>query len=231
MNQILNSLRDSFKFIDTKDKRSKLAPLEFVSALVFSVGQSRVMSLSGLRRSVGGLSGTVLSRSSFWERLATQRLHRLLNQLIASLMRRLIAPVAVGRTLLDKLGVSGIYILDSTSITLPNRASTHFKGSRKNLPAALKWHALLDLVEGKVKWFELAPARIQDRNFFPSLDLFPKQSLLILDLGYYDYSLFSMLSDSGIYFLSRLKRHAVVTVDDVVIGISKKYRGKKSDVM
>jgi putative transposase len=119
------------------------------------------------------------------------------------------------------LQVKAVYLLDSTSSTLPKEAKKIFPAPRKNVvPAAIKFHCLFDLLGGAVKWFDLTEAKMHDRKGFPPLEIL-KGCLIIFDLGYWDYCLLAALKDQGTFFLSRIKSNAVITVVEVVRGLPK----------
>ena len=204
------------------DERCKVQPINFVSALIctFSVREGRSMSISTLRHSVMDQTGVHLTRGGFWERMATKKLLRLLGKILGGLMTELCVRLKIGTKILEKLNVKGIYLLDSSSFTLPDAASEAFPAPRKNVvPAAVKVHALFDLFGAIIKWFEITPATTHDRNGFPPLSLL-KRCLVIFDLGYWDYQLLKDIIDAGAYFLCRVKSNATLKVVEVVSKIS-----------
>lgn len=228
MKDILDSIRNCFNSIPNEDRRSRIPPLEFIAALIFAVGEDLgPRSLTFLRRAIGNSTGALLSRSAFWERMATRRLNNALSFIISQLMASLGTKIGISRSILSSLGVSGLYVLDSTSSTLPKGAAKDFPAPRKNVvPASIKWHALFDFFSGTVAWFDLTAAKVHDHNGFPPIEILPRGVLLIFDLGYWDYQLFRNLIDAGIFFLSRVKSNASITVQKTVLGISKKYEEK-----
>ena len=228
MKRILETLHHHINSIPKKDARSKVMPVKLVAALLCSLSKdSAQRTIASIRRQVISLTGTELSRSSFWERLATDRLKTFLCFLIGLLSCSVAQYCGVGKDLLKKLGVSGIFILDSSSVSLPKGAKDKFPAPRNNvIPASIKWHALFDLFGGQLSWFDLTEGTTHDRKKFPPLDLIPSNALLLFDLGYWDYLLLQELIKSGFYFLSRVKTNARIQVREVVSGTSKKFKGK-----
>jgi hypothetical protein len=160
-----------------------------------------------------------MDRSTFWERLAAKRLMTLLTFLVTQLMKELGRHFGITDELLTILQVKAVYVLDSSSSTLPDEAKNVFPAPRKNVvPAALKFHCLFDLFGGTMKWFDLTEAKKHDRKGFPPLALL-KGRLIIFDLGYWDYCLLAALKDQGSFFLSRIKSNAIITVVKVVRGL------------
>jgi hypothetical protein len=182
---ILKALRHCFvQVVPGKDGRSKIAPLEFVVCLVFCyLGDSKSFSLEAIRRHMINHLDVSLSRSAFWERLARPRLGRLLEGVVALLMGTLAGALGVDKRLLEAMGMRGIRLLDSTSITLWDGAQKAFPGTRTW--AGVKWHACIDVLTGGLTWYQVTPSRTSDRKCFPPLDTLTGV-LLIFDLGYWD---------------------------------------------
>jgi hypothetical protein len=112
---------------------------------------------------------TDISRSAFWERLGRERLNDYLGQVVAELMVTFTSSILRGHRILTALGVVAIWLVDASSITLWKRAKNHFPGTRTT--AGIKWHASFDLLTGRLTWFQVTPAKTQERNGFPALEL------------------------------------------------------------
>ncbi len=129
--------------------------------------------------------------------------------------------------LLKTLGVSGILVLDSSSISLRNMAGIFFPGPRSNVaPAVVKWHSCFELFGGIVKWFDISPGTSHDSNHFPDLATLVGK-LIMFDLGYWDYALLQSIDAVGGFFLSRVKSNATVWIIDVVHGLPRTAIGKE----
>ena len=87
-----------------------------------------------------------ISRSAFWERLSRDRLKNYLRRIVAELMVTLTSSVTIGHQLLEKLGVTAIWVVDSSSITLWARAKNHLPGTRT--AAGIKWHTAFNILTG-----------------------------------------------------------------------------------
>ena len=75
----------------------------------------------------------------------------------------------------------------------------------------MKHHVLFHLFSGSIEWFDLTPAIVHDRKSFPSIELL-KGSLIIFDLGYWDFQLFQDMIDENVKFLSRIKSNATMII-------------------
>jgi hypothetical protein len=207
------------KFIPAEDARTTITPLEFAINLVFCYfGDSKTFSLEAIRRSMMGHLNKSISRSAFWERLSGNRLKQELRDVVAELMGRLTTSVRVGEEILKQLGVTAIWVVDSSSITLLEGAKNAFPGTRTK--ASIKWHASFDVVTGLLIWFQLTPGSRHDRKCFPEVASL-KGTLVIFDLGYWDYGLLYAIEKAGGFFLSRVKSDAVIYVKEVIQGLSK----------
>jgi hypothetical protein len=143
-------------------------------------------------------------------------------------MARLCSNLQISSEILKKLQVKQIFILDSTSCSLPKKAKIEFPAPRRNVsPAGIKAHTLMDLFGNAVKWFELSPATTHDSLRFPPISML-KGSLILFDLGYWDFHLFKALIEQGVFFLSRVRTGAAIRIVRVVSGLpKKKYLGHR----
>ena len=224
-NNILTVLKQCFeKVIPAEDARTTILPLEFIVTLVFCYfGDSKTFSLEAIRRSMMGHLNKEIKRSGFWERLSRARLKKHLRAVVGELMDRFKSSMGVGEGILAQLGVSAIWLVDSSSITLSAEAKKAYPGTRT--AAAIKWHASFDLMSGLLTWFELTPGSRHDRKCFPEVASLAGK-LVIFDLGYWDYGLLYAIENARGFFLSRLKTNAVVYIKEVIQGLSKSAVGQ-----
>ena len=213
--QLLTEMKGIFRNqFPKKDKRCKIQVPELLAAFVCSICQQdgRTKSLGGLRKAVGDLTQQLLSRAAFWERMASKRLQKQLLFLVKDLIKKIRVSLKIGSNINKKLGVRGIQILDSSSFSLNDQAADRFPGPRKNvIPASMKHHVLFHLFSGSIEWFDLTPAIVHDRKSFPPIKLL-KGSLIIFDLGYWDFQLFKDMIDENVKFLSRIKSNATIII-------------------
>jgi hypothetical protein len=213
---ILSTIRQSFLHIPKTDTRSKIGPQAFVIALITAmVDDGTKRSIANIRRQFASSLGVFLARSSFWERLSTKRLTEFLTQSIRELVANLASKQNMGVEILALLQVSAIYLLDSSSVTLPKEAKPSFPAPRNNVvPAAVKWHLCWNLLSGVGEWFCITDACTHDRKAFPPIALL-KGALIIFDLGYWDYKLLAELKIHGCFFLSRIKSNAKIEITGI----------------
>jgi len=213
------------KIIPVSDARAKICPHNFIVALVFCfLGDAKTHSIEAMRRFMMAQLGTEIKRHSFWERLSRNRLKKLLRSLICLLIKWLSQVVFRGGKILLQLNVSGVLLIDSSSISLWDGAKVSHPGTRTT--AGIKWHACFDLFSGVMTWFKLTPTSTSDRKCFPDLKSLMGK-LIIFDLGYWDYGLLSSIDKIGGFFLSRIKSNSAIFIDGIVEGLASCHVGKK----
>ena len=193
-------------------------------AFIFNLlGDTKKPSLEELRRGIMSHLSKSISRSSFWERLSRKRLFFFLEQILSELMKQLTVPLFSKEQILNQLGVCAIYIVDSTTITLPAWAAKYFRGTGS--AAAIKWHTCIDVMQGTLCWNQITSGRTHDRKCFPDI-MGLVGRLVILDLGYWDYSLLQAIEVAGGFYLSRVRSDAVIIIKEIVQGLGKRSIGK-----
>lgn len=223
---ILEILKQTLKnAIPTHDRRTTLPHLEFVCGIIFCfIGDTKTSSIESIRRFMIYTFEVRISKGAFWERLSRKRFKNILQTILADLIKKMPSLTIIGEEILDKLKVSSILLIDSSSITLWDGAKKSYPGSRSY--AGIKWHACFNLLSGKMEWFSTSASSAHDRKHFPDIDLL-KGKLIVFDLGYWDYGLFDAINRAQGFFLSRVKTNAVITINQVVKGIGRELVGAK----
>ncbi len=212
----LDTVRQSFMHIPENDTRSKIGPRSFVIALITAmVDDSPHRSIANLRRQFASSLGQILARSSFWQRLSSKRLTSFLTQSIREIVSKIAVELDVAIDILSILGVKAVYLIDSSSVTLPKDAKGDFPAPRSNvIPAAVKCHFCWNLLSGVGQWCCITDGTTHDRKGFPPINML-KGALIIFDLGYWDYQLLADLMNQGCFFLSRVKKNALIEITGV----------------
>lgn len=103
---------------------------------------------------------------------------------------------------------NGVYVCDSTVISLPACLSSVWSGlgnNRGEATAALKVNVRLNLQTAELTPVHLSPGREQDRSSPSHRAILPPDSLRLSDLGYFDLKTWAEQAAQGAYFLSRLR--------------------------
>ena len=100
----------------------------------------------------------------------------------------------------------GVYVQDSTWITLPDELHETWKGQpKKNHPhkAALKLHLCFDVLTGGFQDFQLTDGMTADATAAKAAAPLPEGSLRLADLAYFSLDELEKLTENGIYWVSR----------------------------
>ena len=103
---------------------------------------------------------------------------------------------------------TGVYVQDSTWLTLPDELHETWKGQpKKNHPhkAALKLHVCFDVLTGGFQHFQLTDGMTADSSAAKAAAPLPKGSLRLADLAYFSLDELEKLTANGVYWISRLK--------------------------
>ena len=106
---------------------------------------------------------------------------------------------------------SGVYVQDSTWITLPDELHETWKGQpKKNHPqkAALKLHLCFDILTGRFHDFQLTHGMTADSTAAKAADPLPQRSLRLADLAYFSLDELEKLTENDVYWISRLKANS-----------------------
>ena len=106
---------------------------------------------------------------------------------------------------------TGIYVQDSTWLSLPDELHEIWKGHpKKNHPkkAGLKLHLRFDALTGGFQDFQLTDGITADLTAAKAADPLLEGSLQLADLAYFSLDEFEKLTENGIYWISRLKANS-----------------------
>jgi Transposase DDE domain len=140
------------------------------------------------------------------EQRYTARLVRFLEQLFRRVTAVVVRSDRALAPLLERF--SGVIILDSSTITLPDALREQYPGCGGNYgggAAALKLQTELDLRSGALADIAIEPGRSPDGASPRQQVTRPAGSLRITDLGYFNVGVFAALASAKAYFLSRLQ--------------------------
>jgi len=187
--------------------------------LVLGFGTGRERTIASLRRAYERATGCQLVPSAFYDRFTTP-LVKLLKAVASMLLaqvsepaRQLAGPLAAFRDLV---------ITDATVIRLHDLLAKAFPGSRTNhSKAALKMHAVISATGNGPRSIKITAERAHDGPIF-TVGKWVKDRLLLFDLGYFRFQLFSCIQRNGGYFIVRLKKSA----NPVVVKLNRRWRGQ-----
>lgn len=127
-----------------------------------------------------------------------------LSQVLQAALTETVQSKAVTIPLLQRF--NGVYIEDSSSITLPEALATEWSGcggSGSASNSAIKLQVRWDMLHGQLDGPYLTDARTHDRKATTLNQPLPSGGLLIRDLGYWKLDGFAQLTLAGCFWLSR----------------------------
>ncbi len=213
MQAMLETVPDEFAVNTGLVKRKrKLTGSALTQILVFGWFEKPEASYQHLTETAATL-GIQVRRQALEQRLTPETAEMLKHTLDATIIEML--EVAGRREALPLLQqFTGVYVQDSTWITLPDELHETWKGQpKKNHPykAALKLHLCFDVLTGCFQHLQLTDGITADSTAAKASDPLPQGSLRLADLAYFSLDEFEKLTENGIYWISRLKANTYLS--------------------
>jgi len=203
-------LRETAAKVGFVQRNRKIDPVTFFWVVVLGFGVGMQRTLASLRRSYETASAETLVPSSFYDRFN--------KGLIAFLKECLVHGIAeltrhTSLTLSDKLkGFKDLIVADGSIVRLHDKLAEEFPGTRGK--SELKIHAAIGIT-GNTKSIAIYSGKTADIKTM-RIGPWVKDNILLFDLGYFKYELFSKIRGNGGYFVSRLKQSANPTIVSVL---------------
>ncbi|CAA9299185.1 MAG: hypothetical protein AVDCRST_MAG26-4668 [uncultured Chloroflexia bacterium] len=191
----------------------------FVQALVFGFLAHPAATLEHLAQSAANV-GFAISPQGLAKRF-TPAAAACLQQVLEAAVQQVVAAKPVAIPILHRF--TGVYVLDSTTITLPDCLSSVWHGcggSTTASAAALKVQVLWNVTTGALRWVGLQDARTNDRNAPVQHLALPAGALRIADLGYFSLAQMATAQGQGSFVLSRwYPQTALFAADDTPLDL------------
>lgn len=190
-------------------RASKLTGAKFTQTVVFgwlSNGEATLEQLAQTAAAVG-VSITPQGLDHRLTKAGADCLEQVLNAAVTEMITT--DPVAI--PILERF--NGVYIHDSSVITLPDELAERWRGCGGRCGAgqsAVKLQVGLELSRGELTGPYLQAGRVQDRSSKLQSAPLPKGSLLIRDLGYWSIKEIQARHEEGGFWLSRIMTGTVV---------------------
>jgi len=213
-------LRDTATKVGYVQRNRKIDPVTFFWVVVLGFGVGVQRTLASLRRAYETASAETLVPSSFYDRF-NKNLIAFLKECLAHWIAELTSHTSL--TLSDKLaGFKDLIVADGTIIRLHDRLAEQFPGARGK--AELKIHTATGIT-GNTKSIAIYSGKTADIKTM-RIGSWVKDNILLFDLGYFKYELFSKIRGNGGYFVSRLKQSANPTI----VSVLRAHRGNTIDL-
>lgn len=204
----LTLMEDQVKTLKLDRYTKKLTTEKFLKLLLFAQLQE-VHSLHALSDS---LFDDQLQKEVDLDTISISQLSRRLNNLNPDMFQRLFLDLVAqihAKTHYTKL-VMPLKIVDSS--TLPLNLTHHRWAQFRKTKAGVKLHLRLVFMEKGISYPEKAvitTAKEHDRGQLEVM-VDEKECMYVFDRGYLDYERFDRMTDDGFFFLTRLKKNAVI---------------------
>ena len=205
MQQVLSTVADAAALNTGFVKRSrKLIGSRFVQILVFTWLENPDATYTELAQTAGAL-GTPITRQAIEQRF-TPEAAETLKTILDAAASTVISADPQTLPLLEQF--NGIYLQDSSWITLPETLHETWEGgSKKNKPntASVKLHLRFDIATGTFEHFQLTNGITADSTIEKQIETLPQGSLRLADLGYFSLDTFKKLFDADVFWITRYK--------------------------
>ena len=217
-------LRNKAKETGLIKRERKIDPVIIFWVLAIGYGTFLQRTLAGLKRNYETASNRILSDSSWYYRF-TPELVVFLRECVAHGLEYLAQEPS--RTLSERLSpFKDVLIQDSTVVRLHEKLAKIWPATRsRKVAAGVKVAVLTSAIASGPKSVALFP---ENTNELKTLKIGPwiKDRILLIDLGFYKYQMFTRIKENGGYFVSRLKSNA----NPLIIEANRSYRGRSIDV-
>jgi hypothetical protein len=184
-------------------RRRQLDGPRFAQTLVFGWLHRPQATLDELADAAAD-AGAAVTAAAFSQRFTFQAA-----AFLEDLLHQALHQVFTGQPLLAPLlqRFQGVYIWDSTVLTLPAPLAAIWPGCGSSRPggqAALKTLVCLELSTGALVDLSLHPGRACDAGLLHARTPLPPGALRLADLGFFDLKTFRDYSEQGVFWVSRL---------------------------
>lgn len=213
-------LRDTAKRVKYVQRERKVDPFILFWILVLGFGAGVQRSLAALRRAYEKESSEKIVASAFYDRF-TEGLYRFFKECLAHGVADLAGHASL--TLSEKLqGFKDLVVYDGSIIKLHDMLAEKFPGARHK--AELKIRLAIGLT-GNTKSVALFPGKTGELKTI-RIGSWVENNILLFDLGYFKYEMFSRIRKWGGHFVSRVKTGANPTI----VSVLKTYKGNSIDL-
>ena len=213
-------LREAAKRVKYVQRERKVDPVILFWILVLGFGVGVQRTIASLRRAYETASAESIVASAFYDRF-TEGLVKFLKECLTHGIADLTSCVSL--TLSEKLqGFKDLVVNDGTIIKLHDTLAERFPGARHK--AELKISLAIGLT-GNTKSIGIFAGKTNDLQTI-RIGPWVRDHILLFDLGYFKYEMFSRIRKNGGHFVSRLKSGA----NPKIVSVLRSHRGNAIDL-
>jgi Transposase DDE domain len=187
------------------ERERVLTGSSFLVGLVSAWQANPRVSLAGMSQAIGN-AGTPISRQGVEQRFDARAVS-FLKAMVDESLKVMVKGTPVDAGILARF--SAVELTDSSSITLPNRLQTVWRGSggfgAQASTAAVKVSVRWNMRDGALQTVSLSDGIRHDTQSPAHQDAVRAGSLQIKDLGYFNLEAFEKIGQQGAYWLTRYK--------------------------
>jgi IS4 transposase len=211
---LTNVLSDDFIEIRAEElgvleRDRKIDVVTLVWTLILGWPAAAQRTLTSLRRAYMWAAGHCVARSSFYQRLS-EHLMKLMESCLEMLLgkAREQASAHHGRFLRH---FDDVLAIDSTVVRLHEMLEDVYPGCADDVASA-KLDVVMNVADQTPNRLEIAEGKRSDQTFWTQIGSWVEDTLLLFDLGYYDFNFFHRIDQQGGRFITRLKSDANPTI-------------------
>jgi putative transposase len=199
-------LRETAKRTNFIKRERKIQPEVFFWVISLGYGVSLIRTLAGMKRMYEKARNKTISDSSWYYRF-TPELVAFLHECVIHGMKQLARDSC--RSLDSRLNCFlDVFVQDSTVIRLNKVLAEKWPAARsRTVAAGVKVNVLVSVKANGPKSVSIIPERTSDVKTL-RIGSWIRDRILLIDLGFYKYGLFSKIQEKGGYFVSRMKSNA-----------------------
>jgi hypothetical protein len=172
----------------------------FAQALVFSFMANPTSTREEVNQAAAS-AGTQVSTPGLDKRFTAKAAY-FLDSLLAEAVQQAIGVVPEGVSVLTRF--TGVYVGDSTVVSLPDGLAAVFRGNNGASDAAAKVAVQWDLTSGRLGMW-LSDGTVHDQRTGVTAHALPRGALRLNDLGFFNLTTFAQDEAQGVRFFSRYK--------------------------
>jgi hypothetical protein len=187
-------------------RRSKLDGARFVQTLVLGFQATPDATLERLVQ-MAAMVGVAITPQGLAQRFGAPA--ACLKTVLAAAVEQLVTAEPQTVAVLQRF--SGVYLQDSTTLSLPTALAEMWPGcGGSGSPAALKVQVQWNYLQGELSHLSLQPGRAHDGNAPVQHTPLPTGALRLADLGYFRLDVLAAYSQQGVYWLTRYQVQTLV---------------------
>lgn len=184
-------------------RKSKMSPVKFLEASLRTFVSSDKPTYQDIASTFNSISGGKrISRQGLWNRINTDCIN-FLKEFLIELVKVVTDKIMITTKLISSF--AEVYIIDSTTISLPDKLKDKYKGyGGSGSESAMRVQCAYNYTRRSYHQIKTGGIELSDSKFLLSIiNTFKKFSLVLIDLGYVTVEVLKNLIINNIFFVCR----------------------------